>query len=44
MEYMFFICVDPEAPETVAEENNAGEWVAELTAMAKFGRIEIRPF
>jgi len=32
MEYMFFICVDPEAPEMVPEENNAGEWVAELTA------------
>jgi len=32
MDYVFFICTDPEAPDPVEEENNVAEWVAELTA------------
>jgi hypothetical protein len=31
MDYMFFICTDPEAPEPRPEDDNVAEWVAELT-------------
>jgi hypothetical protein len=32
MNYMLFICTDPEAPEYVAAEDNIEEWVAEMDA------------
>jgi len=32
MDFIFFICSDPEAPERVPEEDNIDEWVAEHTA------------
>ena len=32
MDYVFFICTDPEAPEPAPKEDNAEEWVAEVTA------------
>lgn len=30
MNYMLFICTDPEAPEYVAAEDNIEEWVTEM--------------
>jgi hypothetical protein len=32
MDYMFFICTDPEAPEPKPEDDNVDEWIDDLAA------------
>ncbi|ALE05718.1 hypothetical protein AL755_09965 [Arthrobacter sp. ERGS1:01] len=44
MNYMLFICADPEAPEYVAAEDNIEEWVAEMAARGvRVGGDRLRP-